>query len=124
MNNGITPVTALMGGEDKSIEDASKMLDSGNYERRTLGSPARTRALLLLQAMADPLAATKADPNAIIGQTDLTLPYLKDLGENMADAWAGEGGWFTQMRIKAMAAAKAQPTYIHPANDQEKGANS
>ncbi|MCA1818510.1 MAG: hypothetical protein LC620_00395 [Halobacteriales archaeon] len=110
--NGV--VASLMGGEDNSVEAMGKLWGTREYQRRTFGNPDRTRAMTLLHALADPLAATQADSRAVPAQIELTLPYLKDLAEGMAASWAGEGGWDTDRLVKAIGAAKAQNTFIKP----------
>ena len=112
-------MASMMASEDHSVEDLGKLWGPREHQRRTFGNPDRTKALSLLYAFADPLAATKADSRATPAQIELTLPYLQDLAESLTASWAGEEGWDTDRLVRAIGAAKAQNTYIKPLEAKE-----
>ena len=71
--------------------------------RRTNGTPARSRAVVALQALqldCARLAQIKDNPK-------LRMPELGVLPHWMLEAWSGEFGWDTDMLLKAIQAATA-----------------
>lgn len=79
-------------GADGSVEALGKIWLDRDHKRRTRGDPRRTQALAVL---------------AILDR-DLGLADCGRLAHDLADAWAGEGGWDTQQLIKALSATKSQ----------------
>lgn len=107
---------------DSSVADLRSIWGDRHAATRTFGNPDRSRALAVLYGLADPVIATAQDPMATPVQRDeLKLPYLKDLADFLAAAWASENGWETQMLVKAIGAAKAQATYLAPSPDGKGG---
>ena len=108
-----------MPGVDNSLQHLEQLWTQRDFRRRTNGNPERSRALVLLHALANPLAATKSDSKATPAPLELNLPYMEDLAKVMAASWAGESGYDDHATTKAIGAAKATTT-IHP-KTQEPG---
>ncbi len=71
--------------------------------RRTNGTPARSRAVIALQALKldlDRWAEIKGNP-------DLRMPEFAALPQWMLEAWSGEFGWDTDQLLKAIEGATA-----------------
>ena len=94
----------MFGNRKGPIEALKDLLGVRGYARRTNGTPARSEALVLCYAYAKDF-----DDNEYI-----------ELAKELADAWAGEGGWDTQQAISAIrAAAPIRTDPMEGGNDDE-----
>lgn len=85
----------LMG--EGPIQAVAKIWGERKAQRRTKGTAHRTRAVLVLNATADHLAA--------IDPLDPLAADLRKLATDFAESWAGEHGWDTERLTDAIAAA-------------------
>jgi hypothetical protein len=76
-----------------------------SHERRTMGSPDRTQAMAVLEALAiDAEACSTKDAN---GQytLDCRIPEFDAIQRKLTSGWAGEFGWDTEQGIRGIQAA-------------------
>ncbi len=82
---------AMLGGSDNTVKDLGQLWGSRSGARRTMGSPARTKAMAALRRL-----------------EDLGFEGIAELREDLQDGWAAEMGWETRQLIRALSATRGQ----------------
>ena len=103
---------AAMPGVDNSLQHLDQLWSQRAFQRRTNGNPDFSRALTLLHALSNLLAATEAEVRVPGQSLNLKLPYMETLAQFMVGCKAGEGGSDDHATTKAIGAAKTT-TAIH-----------
>ena len=96
------PLGGLLGGMDGSVEALGKLYGERSQLRRSRTDEHRSRFVMWLRA------AELADPDGAIGAK--AGLFADDVG----DAWSREGGWDTEMLIRAVAATKGTRLTVNP----------
>lgn len=89
-------MAGLLGDGKGPIEAVREFHGERPYNRRTMGTPARTFAVSLLYA-------TGKDAEDL--GPDYALPELLALASHLTDSWAGHGGWDSDQSIALVEAA-------------------
>jgi hypothetical protein len=95
-------------GDKGPLDALAGMWGERDPIRRTQGGPKRTQFLAALAAIASDARAL--DHERSDGKAFCAMPELERFAGNLANAWAGEGGWDTAQLIEAVKAASAQTT--------------